>query len=188
MRGAGWSRVTHPFATLCAPEGALTVRLACVRHAASVHPEPGSNSPLKLSRGGIPRAGSLGSVSWSLSRKSLALASDPSCLCPQRTASPPSGGSARGSKNLTCAPAGLPPGRLDLCCTRYPVLKVPSLGEVAPSFGAKRYTTPLRPPGQGGIGDFPRNRPEKGPLPPDPTPRLHNPRPFVETQRTQTVL
>ena len=130
MRGAGWSRVTHPFATLCAPEGALTVRLACVRHAASVHPEPGSNSPLKLSRGGIPRAGSLGSVSWSLSRKSLALASDPSCLCPQRTASPPSGGSARGSKNLTCAPAGLPPGRLDLCCTRYPVLKVPSLGEV----------------------------------------------------------
>ena len=54
MRGAGWSRVTHAFATLCAPEGALTVRLACVRHAASVHPEPGSNSPLKLSRGGGP--------------------------------------------------------------------------------------------------------------------------------------
>ena len=47
--GAGWSRVTHPFATLCAPEGALTVRLACVRHAASVHPEPGSNSPFEKS-------------------------------------------------------------------------------------------------------------------------------------------
>ena len=47
MRGAGCPRVTQPFATLCAPEGALTVRLACVRRAASVHPEPGSNSPFK---------------------------------------------------------------------------------------------------------------------------------------------
>ena len=28
-------------------KGALTVRLACVRRAASVHPEPGSNSPFK---------------------------------------------------------------------------------------------------------------------------------------------
>ena len=36
------SRVTHPFATgYCYP-----VRLACVRHAASVRPEPGSNSPM----------------------------------------------------------------------------------------------------------------------------------------------
>ena len=42
---AGHLRVTHPFATL-GPEG-LTVRLACVRHAASVHPEPGSNSPYR---------------------------------------------------------------------------------------------------------------------------------------------
>ena len=39
--GAGCLRVTHPFATV--PEG--TVRLACIRPAASVHPEPGSNSP-----------------------------------------------------------------------------------------------------------------------------------------------
>ena len=46
-RGAGCPRVTQPFATLCTPEGALTVRLACVRRAASVHPEPGSNSPFK---------------------------------------------------------------------------------------------------------------------------------------------
>ncbi len=30
----------------CTPKG-LTVRLACVKHAASVRPEPGSNSPLK---------------------------------------------------------------------------------------------------------------------------------------------
>ena len=44
-RGAGCPRVTQPFATLCTPGGALTVRLACVRRAASVHPEPGSNSP-----------------------------------------------------------------------------------------------------------------------------------------------
>ena len=54
MEGAGWSRVTHPFATVCAPEGALPVRLACVKHAASVHPEPGSNSPLKKRAGISP--------------------------------------------------------------------------------------------------------------------------------------
>ena len=47
VRGAGWSRVTHPFATLFPAEAGLTVRLACVRHAASVHPEPGSNSPFE---------------------------------------------------------------------------------------------------------------------------------------------
>ena len=46
-RGAGCPRVTQPFATLSTPGGALTVRLACVRRAASVHPEPGSNSPSK---------------------------------------------------------------------------------------------------------------------------------------------
>lgn len=28
----------------------VTVRLACVKHAASVRPEPGSNSPLKLNK------------------------------------------------------------------------------------------------------------------------------------------
>ena len=33
-------RITHPFATCsCEP-----VRLACLRHTASIHPEPGSNS------------------------------------------------------------------------------------------------------------------------------------------------
>ena len=30
------------------PEGAFTVRLACIRPAASVHPEPGSNSSLYI--------------------------------------------------------------------------------------------------------------------------------------------
>ena len=43
--GAGSSRVTHPFATLLAIANFL-VRLACLIHAASVHSEPGSNSPL----------------------------------------------------------------------------------------------------------------------------------------------
>ena len=47
---AGYPRVTHPSATklysalteISAPHN--SVRLACVKHAASVHPEPGSNS------------------------------------------------------------------------------------------------------------------------------------------------
>ena len=38
-------RVTHPCATRQPPEGAAAVRLACIKPAASVHPEPGSNSP-----------------------------------------------------------------------------------------------------------------------------------------------
>ena len=42
--GAGSPRVTQPFATRFHPEVGA-VRLACVRRAASVHPEPGSNSP-----------------------------------------------------------------------------------------------------------------------------------------------
>ena len=42
---AGHPCVTHPSATpSCCHE---SVRLACVRHAASVYPEPGSNSPSK---------------------------------------------------------------------------------------------------------------------------------------------
>ena len=47
---AGYPRVTHPSAT----KFKITrfhlnfVRLACVKHAASVHPEPGSNSQLKV--------------------------------------------------------------------------------------------------------------------------------------------
>ena len=43
---AGYPRVTHPSATnrYFTRFPYLSVRLACVRHAASVHPEPGSNS------------------------------------------------------------------------------------------------------------------------------------------------
>ena len=41
---AGSSRVTHPSATKKITEATFSVRLACVRRAASVRPEPGSNS------------------------------------------------------------------------------------------------------------------------------------------------
>src|SRR5690348_1666914 len=43
-------QVAHVLLTrspLVYPQAGLTVRLACVKHAASVRPEPGSNSPLK---------------------------------------------------------------------------------------------------------------------------------------------
>ena len=43
-------RVTHPSATLTSPERPDPVRLACVRHAASVRSEPGSNSQVNLER------------------------------------------------------------------------------------------------------------------------------------------
>src|SRR3954470_11838743 len=43
-----YPRVTHPFAGLLTLAGFLP-RLACVRHAASVRSEPGSNSPIKTS-------------------------------------------------------------------------------------------------------------------------------------------
>ena len=48
MYGAGRSRITHPFATLTTKQSPMDpVRLACVKHAASVHPEPESNPPQK---------------------------------------------------------------------------------------------------------------------------------------------
>ena len=54
MSKAGYSRVTHPSAAnpFCRhPEGIcqnFIARLACVKRAASVRPEPGSNSQLKF--------------------------------------------------------------------------------------------------------------------------------------------
>ena len=48
--GAGSPRVTQPFATRFHPRVGA-VRLACVRRAASVHPEPGSNSPSNMMAG-----------------------------------------------------------------------------------------------------------------------------------------
>ena len=46
------------------PRRGLTARLACVKHAASVRPEPGSNSPLKSSDSPPKRAANSWSVSW----------------------------------------------------------------------------------------------------------------------------
>ena len=43
----GYLRITHPFATK--DTEVSSVRLACIRHAASVNPEPGSNSLIVLS-------------------------------------------------------------------------------------------------------------------------------------------
>ena len=45
VSGAGRPRVTHPSAADVNPEGPLIARLACIKRAASVHPEPRSNSP-----------------------------------------------------------------------------------------------------------------------------------------------
>jgi len=42
----GCIRVTHPCAGRRLAETIVTPRLACVKPAASVHPEPGSNSSL----------------------------------------------------------------------------------------------------------------------------------------------
>src|SRR6478672_4903281 len=64
MQGTVASGISHPFRQLSQSEGQIThvlltrspleyrrnglsARLACVKHAASVRPEPGSNSPLK---------------------------------------------------------------------------------------------------------------------------------------------
>src|SRR5436190_9920780 len=51
------------------PRRGLTARLACVKHAASVRPEPGSNSPLKSSdgrsRGPVHRLLEYPGKSWS---------------------------------------------------------------------------------------------------------------------------
>ena len=47
MLGAGCPRVTHPFAARAPSRRTGLARLACVKHAASVRPEPESNSPNK---------------------------------------------------------------------------------------------------------------------------------------------
>ena len=72
VRGAGCPRVTQPFATVFAPEVALTVRLACVRRAASVHPEPGSNSPFGRAP---PRGRPFSFFGWSPSPRPIRIAS-----------------------------------------------------------------------------------------------------------------
>ena len=63
---AGYSRVTHPSATKLSPEGNNSVRLECVMHAASVHPEPGSNSLNNSISCGSPHHIDLQSIFWLL--------------------------------------------------------------------------------------------------------------------------
>ena len=50
----GHPRATHPSATPSHSEKCEDVRLACVRHAASVYPEPGSNSPSNVYLASLP--------------------------------------------------------------------------------------------------------------------------------------
>ena len=72
LSGTDCSRVTHPSAARISTEVNIPARLACVKHAASVRPEPGSNSdvqslsstsslPLRLAKafGSAPRQGVL---------------------------------------------------------------------------------------------------------------------------------
>ena len=63
---AGYPRVTHPSATKIKTTStevsvkSISVRLACVKHAASVHPEPGSNSLIKcVCNSAMPASASL---------------------------------------------------------------------------------------------------------------------------------
>src|SRR5215203_3097181 len=69
LRGR-YQRVTHPFAT----RSEDLVRLACIRHAASVHPEPGSNSPNMSTRSKVVmpiRRWGLGCLSLALIQKNF---------------------------------------------------------------------------------------------------------------------
>ena len=47
LSGTDCSRVTHPSAARMSTEVNIPARLACVKHAASVRPEPGSNSDVQ---------------------------------------------------------------------------------------------------------------------------------------------
>ena len=118
VRGEGRSRVTHPFATLFAAEAALTVRLACVRHAASVHPEPGSNSSF-----GRPLKGRLSSNQNKEKAIGMMVRSPGSGSFMElvsRRRSPPAS-----------SPAGAPHAFLSVI-PRYPVFKVPGASSAPP--------------------------------------------------------
>ena len=120
VRGEGRSRVTHPFATLYAAGAALTVRLACVRHAASVHPEPGSNSSF-----GRPLKGRLSSNQNKEKAIGMMVGTRDGFLLElvSRRRSPPA------------SLAGGGPARVPIRFPRYPVFKVPG----APSAPPRRF-------------------------------------------------
>ena len=120
VRGEGRSRVTHPFATLSAAEAALTVRLACVRHAASVHPEPGSNSSF-----GRPLEGRLSSNQ----NKEKAIG-----MMVGTRDRVPLGIGLSSEISAGVMPAGAPHAFLSVI-PRYPVFKVPG----APSAPPRRF-------------------------------------------------
>ncbi len=69
-----------PVRRSCTPKG-LTARLACVKHAASVRPEPGSNSPLKSSDVSLSAPHRLFRVSRQelVPRREPSLPKEPSC-------------------------------------------------------------------------------------------------------------
>ena len=128
-----YSAVRHS----CGPRGGPTVRLACVRRAASVHPEPGSNSPSKMywaSGPSGPLSPSLiGSVRfiWFKYRK-------------RNFSGPPLGGLAKNkSKSDHFKWFDVCPDATHLVCpsSQYPVLKVHACAvyPVRPGRAARRY-------------------------------------------------
>jgi hypothetical protein len=76
-----------PVRRSCTPKG-LTARLACVKHAASVRPEPGSNSPLKTTPTPQPQKARTWKKRSRQENQSLTLSSELSIISYQRNRQP----------------------------------------------------------------------------------------------------